>query len=29
MAILELIKEAMIEIVQNGEREPIYVKLVA
>ena len=29
MAILELLKEAMIEIVQNGEREPIYVKLVA
>ena len=28
MAILELMKEAMIEIVQNGEREPIYVKLV-
>ena len=29
MAILELLKEAMIQIVQNGEREPIYVKLVA
>jgi segregation and condensation protein A len=29
MAILELLKEALIEIVQNGEREPIYVKLVA
>ena len=28
MAILELMKEAMIEIVQNGEREPLYVKLV-
>ena len=29
MAILELLKQTMIEIVQNGEREPIYVKLVA
>ncbi len=29
IAILELLKEALIEIVQNGEHEPIYVKLVA
>ncbi len=29
IAILELLKNALIEIVQNGEREPIYVKLVA
>lgn len=28
VAILELLKEALIEIVQNGERDPIYVKLV-
>lgn len=28
IAILELLKESLIEIVQNGEREPIYVKLV-
>lgn len=28
MAILELLKEALIEIVQNGERDPIYIKLV-
>jgi len=27
LAILELLKEALIEIVQNGERDPIYVKL--
>ena len=27
IAILELLKESLIEIVQNGEREPIYVKL--
>ena len=29
IAILELLKEALIEIVQNGEREPIYIKLIA
>lgn len=29
IAILELLKNALIEIVQNGERDPIYVKLVA
>ncbi len=29
IAILELLKEALIELVQNGERDPIYVKLVA
>ena len=29
IAILELLKEALIEIVQNAEREPIYIKLVA
>ncbi len=29
IAILELLKEALIEIVQNGEHDPIYVKLVA
>ncbi|MGR8919079.1 MAG: segregation and condensation protein A [Gammaproteobacteria bacterium] len=29
VAILELLKEALIEIVQNGEREPIYIKLAA
>lgn len=29
IAILELLKEALIEIVQNGERDSIYVKLVA
>ncbi len=29
MAILELLKEALIEIVQNGERDPIYIKLIA
>jgi segregation and condensation protein A len=29
IAILELLKEALIEIVQNGERDPIYVKLAA
>jgi segregation and condensation protein A len=29
IAILELLKEALIEIVQNGERDPVYIKLVA
>ncbi|MEM7539973.1 MAG: segregation/condensation protein A [Pseudomonadota bacterium] len=29
VALLELLKEALIEIVQSGEREPIYVKLAA
>ena len=29
IAILELLKDTLIEIVQNGEREPIYIKLVA
>ena len=29
IAILELLKEALIEIVQNAEHDPIYVKLVA
>lgn len=29
IAILELLKEALIEIVQNGERDPIYIKLTA
>jgi segregation and condensation protein A len=29
IAILELIKAALIEIVQNGPRDPIYVKLVS
>lgn len=29
IAILELLKESLIEIVQNGERDPIYIKLAA
>jgi segregation and condensation protein A len=29
IAILELLRTALIEIVQNGERDPIYIKLAA